>query len=76
MQYQVGAAPGAPYSPDAAQTATLTFTVLNQQQVDQLSNILTGKLVGFKKDKVEEVTTSEGKQFKVTFSGKPNYEAR
>ncbi|MFL5812363.1 MAG: pilus assembly protein PilM [Bdellovibrionia bacterium] len=77
MQYQVGAAPGVPYNPDAPQSATLTFTVANQQQVDQLSSILTGKLVGFKKDKAEEVAASDGtRQIKVTFSGKPNYEAR
>jgi hypothetical protein len=76
MEYQVGAAPGTPYSPDAAQSASLTFVVPTQQQADQLSNTLTSKLVGFKKDKVEEITTPEGKQLKVTFSGKPNYEAR
>jgi cell division ATPase FtsA len=77
MQYQVGAAPATPYSPDAPQSATLTFLVPNQQLVDQLSSTLTGKLMGMKKDKVEEVTTPDGaKQFKVTFSGKPTYEAR
>lgn len=77
MVYQVGAAPASQYVPEGPQTATLTFQVANAQLADQLATTLSGKLIGMKKEKTEEVTTSEGgKQFKVTYTGKPGYESR
>lgn len=77
MQYQVGSAPGVAFSPSAAQTASLTFVLPSQQAIEQLGSVLTGKLVGMKRDKIEEYDEPDGtKQWKVTFRGKPNYEAK
>ncbi len=72
MQYQTGAAPATPYSPDAAQTTSLSFLVPNADTASRLEGLLNGKVAGLKREKTEEVTGADGvKQLRVTFSGKP-----
>lgn len=66
-QFQVGAAPASSYSSTADQTATLSFLVSSPQVAERLA----AKLGGLQKGKTEEVTTPEGKKWKITFSGKP-----
>lgn len=73
MQYQTGAAPTAPYSPEAAQGTTLSFLVPNHETAARLETLVAKSVSGLKKDKTEMVTGPDGtKQIRVTFSGKPN----
>jgi type IV pilus assembly protein PilM len=80
IQYQVGssaeAAPFAKANDD--QSASLTFVVANNAAVERLSSILTTKLAGLQRSKVEDVDAvdgSGGKALKVTFTGKPTESA-
>ncbi|MCM2324118.1 MAG: pilus assembly protein PilM [Oligoflexia bacterium] len=74
-QFQVGAAPSAPFEKINDQAASLSFVLPNPQAADRLSGILSTKLTGLQKAKTEEVSSPEGKRYKVTFTGKPAEDA-
>jgi general secretion pathway protein L len=73
----LGAAPTESYLSNADSSASLTFLVGKPEMVDRLSSIMTGKLSGLQKTKVEEVPGpgGEGKRWKITYTGKPTEES-
>ncbi|MGK5084639.1 pilus assembly protein PilM [Bdellovibrionota bacterium FG-1] len=71
-QYQVGAAPATPYAPTGESQASLSFLVSNPQLAERLNTLLTNKLSGLERGKMEEASAADGtKRWRVTFSGKP-----
>ncbi len=71
-EYQVGAAPAAAYSLTDETTASLSFLVSSPQMAEKLNNLLSSKLNGLQKGKMEESKAEDGSQkWKVTFTGKP-----
>lgn len=77
MQFSLGSAPTASYLSGTDSTASLTFLVASPEMVERLSNIMTGKLSGLVKSKVEEVhgIGPVGRHWKVTYTGKPTEES-
>jgi len=74
VQFQVGAAPTAPYSdaPTNEVTASLTF-LADPKSIDKLNSIMGTALVGMKHSGTEDAKSPDGstKRLKITYSGKP-----
>ena len=76
IQFQVGSAPTAPYSATADTTASFAFLVSNPQVAERLATLLSSKISGLQRGKMEETTASDGtKKWKITFTGKPSEDA-
>ena len=71
--FQVGAAPGAPFTPQMDAQGSLTFLVSNPQVAEKLAGIMERKMTGVQRSKIEEVAGVDGgpKRLKITFTGKP-----
>jgi len=77
-QFQIGAAAAnGPYKPEEDSQASLTVLVSNPQMAEKFAGLLSGKIAGMQRSKMEEVPGADGgpKRWKITFSGKPNEEA-
>lgn len=70
MQYQIGAAPSR--GAKAEETVSLTFWVTNPSVAEKIANLVSAKIDGATRSKVEEATGTDGiKKWKITVSGKP-----
>ncbi|OFZ17924.1 MAG: hypothetical protein A2X94_12860 [Bdellovibrionales bacterium GWB1_55_8] len=70
-EVQVGASPSEPYSPSSERTVRLTLLVSNPQMAEKITSLLSGRISGLEKGKVEEVPGQDGlKKWQISFSGK------
>jgi hypothetical protein len=70
IQFQSGAAPAAGgLEPDPS--TSLTFLVDNPQAAERLGNLISSKISGLQRSKLDEFTAPDGKKrFRITFTGK------
>jgi|GEM_PF-828077 len=72
IRYQVGSSETASFLKPEDATASFAFLVASLPAVDKLTSMLSTKVTGLEKTKVEEVASVDGgpKKFRVTYTGK------
>lgn len=69
--YQVGASARQNYAATTDSRVSLTFLVASPQVAERLNNLLTNRLSGMEKSKLETIGTGPDARYKITFTGKP-----